>query len=315
MQRILALLLCVAGPLAADPPRIVADIAPVHSLVAMVTEGVTEPELLIPANASAHDLALKPSQARALTRADLVVWVGPELSPGLGRALDATAERTLALLRVPGTQLYPARDAALFGDMGLSGHVEDAHAGHDHSHDGIDPHAWLDPVNAVMWLTALAETLAELDPEHAAAYRDNAVRAVARLSVMTARMDDQLEPARHSGLIAFHDAFQYFEARFGLSMVGAITPSDGSDPGPARLSALRDAARDGAVVCAFAEPQFNAGLLEAVTQEAGLPVATLDPMGANLTVGSDLYEALLMQMSGAVTDCISMGVSQAGSGE
>lgn len=308
MRRLLCLLAVCATPLAADPPRVVADIAPVHALVATVMEGVGAPELLVPANLSAHDLALRPSQALALSRADLVVWVGPEMSPWLGRVLEAGETRDLVLLRVPDTQLYEAREEALFGaaDHGdhddHAGHVEEAH--HDHAHDGIDPHAWLDPVNAAVWLEAMAEVLSGMDPQHAAIYHENAERGVEQLAALTAELDMALAPAREAGLIAFHDAFQYFEMRFGLRMVGSITPADSSDPGPARVSALRDAAREGRVVCAFAEPQFNPGLLEAVTEEAGLPVAIIDPMGADLDVGSGLYTALLTQIGAAVTECV-----------
>ena len=313
MRRILSCLMLWAAPVAAEPPHVVADIAPVHALVARVMEGVGEPELLVPAGVSAHDLALKPSQARALRRADLVVWVGPEMSPWLGRVLDDAEARDLSLLTVPGTQVYEARDDAIFDtDDDHDGHEgHDDHDGHDHDHDGVDPHAWLDPVNAAVWVGALAEVLSGLDPENAVTYHANADAAEAELAALTGQLAADLAPARGRGLIAFHDAFQYFEARFGLSVTGAIISADDSDPGPARLAALRDAVRDGRVACAFAEPQYNSGLLTAITEETGLPVAVLDPLGAELTVGPGLYVALLTQMGQAITACL----DQAGKGE
>ncbi len=310
------LLLWVFAPLAfgasvaAEPPRVVADIAPIHALVSRVMEGAGAPDLLVPAGVSAHDLALKPSQARALQRADLVVWVGPEMSPWLDRVLDGRTAQQLVLLTVPGTQVYQAREGAVFDlDGDPDGH--DDHAGHDHDHIGIDPHAWLDPVNAAIWVGALAEALAERDPENAALYRANADRAGADLTALTGKLAAELAPAEGHGLIAFHDAFQYFEARFGLSVTGAIIAADDSDPGPARLAALRDAVQRGDVACAFAEPQYNPGLLTAITEETGLPVAVLDPLGADLTVGPDLYVDLLTEMGQAVTECL----AQAGIGE
>ena len=302
MRRLLSFFCLLASPLAAEPPRVVADIAPVHGLVSMVMEGSGTPELLIPPGVSAHDMALKPSQARALMQADLVVWIGPEMSPWLDRALAAGDAQDLVLMEVPETQLYAFRETALFGDHAHDGHVEEA--GHDHDHGGEDPHVWLDPMNAAVWLPALADALAGLDPENAALYRANAEAGVAELTELTDSLQAQMAPVRDVPLIAFHDAFQYFEARFGLTMVGAITAADDSDPGPARGSALRDAAREGRVVCAMAEPQFNPGLLDAVTEEAGLPVAILDPLGSNIDLGSGFYEALLKQMAGAVTECV-----------
>ncbi|MAC81418.1 MAG: zinc transporter [Rhodobacteraceae bacterium] len=312
MRRLLTLLLLCATPAMAEPPRIVADIAPVQSLVATVMAGAGTPELLIPAGVSPHDLSLKPSQARALGHADLVVWMGPEMSPWLGRVLEANGAAQMPLIRVPGTTVLAFRENALFGDDHDShtegGHTED---GHDHGHGGIDPHAWLDPDNAVVWMQALAERLAQMDPEHADLYRANATAGVADLRALTRKMTDQLAPARSIGLIAFHDAFQYLEARFGLHMVGSVTPGDDSDPGPARISALRAAAQAGEVVCAFAEPQFNPGLLEAVTEDAGLPVAVLDPLGATIEPGAELYAAMMSGMADTIATC----VAQAGKGE
>lgn len=302
--------LVLGAPAAADPPRVVADIAPIHALVSQVMDGAGTPTLLVPAGVSAHDLALKPSQARALQRADLVVWVGPEMSPWLGRVLSGNDTDQLVLLTVPRTQVFEARDGAVFDlDGDHEGH--DDHTGHEHDHGGVDPHAWLDPVNASIWVGAMAEALAVRDPDNATLYRANADRVAADLTALTGRLAVELVPARGRGLIAFHDAFQYFEARFGLNMTGAIISADDSDPGPARLAALREAVRRGDVACAFAEPQYNPGLLSAITEETGLPVAVLDPLGAGLTAGPDLYIDLLTAMGQAVIDCL----AQAGNGE
>lgn len=303
MRRLLfSALLSIAGlPALAGPPRVVADIAPVHSLVATVMAGMGEPDLLVPASMSAHGVALRPSQMRALQSADLVIWVGPALTPWLDRAIAAAGAdgRQMALLAVPGTRLLPFRDAALFDH-------DDDHGDHDGdggSHGAVDPHAWLDPENAALWLRAIADRLAAADPDNAARYRANADAAAGDLAALASRIDAELAPARETGLIAFHDAFQYFEARFGLHLVGAVTAGDAGGPGPARVAALRDAVRDHGVRCAFTEPQFDPALLDAVAGETGLKTVVLDPLGAGIEPGPGLYAAVLDNMARAIAAC------------
>ncbi|MGV6849564.1 MAG: zinc ABC transporter substrate-binding protein [Marinibacterium sp.] len=302
---------------AESAPSVVADIAPVHSLVARVMEGVGVPELLVPASQSAHGVALRPSQMRALQSADLVVWVGPSLTPWLERALDnsGAAGRDLELLDVPNTVKLPFRDAVLFAhdhDGDAEGHDEhdehDEHAGHDehddHGHGILDPHAWLDPENAIVWMAAIADRLAGVDPDHGDVYHANAETGAAEMRALIAEIDAQLAPARGRGMIAFHDAYHYFENRFDLTLTGSLRAGDAGGAGPARLAAVQAAIRDGAITCAFAEPQFNPRLLAAVTDGAGVSVSVLDPLGKDLTPGPDLYPQLLRAMTGTIVDCV-----------
>ena len=161
----------LAAPALAEPPRVATDIPPVTSLVAQVMGDLGTPEQIVPVGASPHHVALRPSEAAALEAASLVIWIGPELSPGLGDSISALAADTptLELFEAPGTHHLPARDSALFADHGHDdhghGHGHDDHD--DEEHSGDDPHLWLDPENAIAWLDAIASALSEADPENA----------------------------------------------------------------------------------------------------------------------------------------------------
>ncbi|GGB05391.1 zinc ABC transporter substrate-binding protein [Allosediminivita pacifica] len=185
------------------------------------------------------------------------------------------------------------------------GHDEDhAHDdGHGHSHDGIDPHAWLDPVNAQAWVAAMAETLAEADPENAETYRANAEAARGELDALIGEIEAQLDGAEDATFFVFHDAYHYFEARFGVEAMGSLSLSDASDPSPRRLAEIRDTIRAEGAHCVFAEPQFDDGIVSAVADGSGASVAVIDPLGVGLETGAGLYPALLRELSAAFADC------------
>ena len=327
-----ALPLVLAAPALADVPRVAVDIAPVHALVAQVMSGVGVPDLVLQPTASPHAHALRPSEAAALQGADLVVWVGPELTPWLADPLGALAPNAarLGLLEVEGIRRLGFRDGASFeahdhGDADHDDHAHDApdhggethddHAGHDHAHDdhahddhahdhsGIDPHAWLDPANAALWLDVIAAELSRLDPDHAATYAANAATAQAALTTMQADIAARMA-SLSGGFIVFHDAYHYFEARFGIEAAGAISLSDASDPGPARVAEIRDLVAAEGIACVFVEPQFNRGMVDAVFEGTGVRIGVIDPIGAMLEPGPALYPALLDAMAQSFEACL-----------
>jgi len=301
----------------AEVLRVVTDIAPVHSLVAQVMAGVGVPDLLIDQATSPHHFALRPSQARALQEADLVIWIGAGLSPALSGAIAdlAGAGKEMALLSVPQTDLLPIREDVRFeahrhddhGDHGHDDHGHDDHEdeGHeDHVHDGaIDPHAWLDPDNAALWLTAIAEELAAADPDHAQTYLRNAENAARQVEDLADQIEADFAATPPPAFIVFHDAYQYFEDAFDISAQGAISLSDASAPSAARLSEIRTIVAEQGVECLFAEPQFDPDILSAVADAAPVSIAVIDPYGGHIPTGVDFYPALLQDLATGISGC------------
>ena len=307
-----------AAERASDPsgagPAVVASIPPVHSLTAMVMAGVGRSHLLLAKSASPHDYALKPSDARALSRARLVVWVGPALEAFLAKPLKTLAPgaEKLALLSVPGLRLRPIRKGGVWETAKGHGH-DDGH-GHDQNHDrghgeddraaAADPHIWLDPGNGVAMIEAIAEALARADPKNKARYAENAARAGARLAVLDRALDRRLAAIRRVPYIVFHDAYGYFEARYGLNAVGAVAVSAAHRPGVRRIRDIRARIRKTGAVCVFAEPQFAPAVIRTVTEGSGARTGTLDPLGVDLSSGPGLYPALLINLADALVRCL-----------
>lgn len=309
MRHVLLLLLTLLGPPGAarsGVPVVVADIAPVHSLAAAVMGDLGAPVLLADRGASAHDFQLRPSQAAALAGADLVIWIGPELTPGLAAALEARAAAAdrLRLLAVSGTHLQPFAPP----DGAMDGAMEDAmeDGGHDHGHGtGIDPHAWLDAGNAMLWADAIAARLSALDPANGATYRANAAALRQQIAAADAAAATLLAPVKDRPFAAFHDAYGYFTARYGLHPVAALAAGDAAPPGARRLAGLRAAMAGGAIVCLFPEAGHDPAALTALA--GGTPArlgAPLDPEGSTLEPGPALYPALITGLAGTIAACL-----------
>ncbi len=302
-----ALLGALAGDASAEVPRVAADVAPVHSLAARVMQGLGEPALIVPPGGSPHDHAMRPSEAAALQEADAVIWVGAALTPWLGRAIDRLAGDALVLplLEVEGTARLGYREGAVFAEAGSDG-GEGGTAEGGGPEGALDPHAWLDPGNAALWLDAIAEALAGLDPENAEAYRANAQGGRAEIAAAAAEAERLLAPVRGRPFVVSHDAYHHFEDRFGVPALGAIAAGDAAPPSPARLRAIRDAAAERGAVCVLSEPRSDPGLVEAVTGGSGVR-AVADPLGVGLDPGPALYPSLLRELARTLAGCLSGG--------
>ncbi|WP_240724807.1 zinc ABC transporter substrate-binding protein [Onishia niordana] len=289
---------------AAEVPAVAVDIPPVHSLVDRVMGELGSPDLVIQPGASPHGYAMRPSEAEALAHADAVFWVSDALTPWLAGARESLADEALkvALMETAGTRQLAYRQGAA-----LEIHAHDDHDhGHSHSHEGMDPHGWLDPVNAQAWLEAIAESLADLDPANADVYRRNASKGQAELETLVDELNDRLADARDARFIVFHDAYQYFETRFDVQALGAISLGDASDPSPARIRAIQDHVAELGVQCVFREPQFSPALVKSVFEGTGVETSlVIDPLGVDLPLNADLYPQLLRQLADGVVRCAS----------
>lgn len=318
---ILPIVTVLLGTSAHAAPKVVASIAPVHSLVSMVMEGVAEPELLLDANISPHDFAMKPSNARAIQNADAVFWVGPGLEAFLTKPLEALGSKdsSFALIDATGLTLLDFRDAEKIGafehhdddngheaehDHEESHEKEHDHAGHHHTGEH-DPHIWLDPHNAAAMLEAIAIRLEKLDPENAETYRSNAQTALGKMEELETTISKKLSGFGDQSFIAFHDGTQYFENRFGLKAKGLLLDNPEVSPSAARMKSLRDLLQTDGISCMFSEVQFSSDVTATLTEGMNVKVEVLDPLGAGLEPGADLYGALLSRVAASFENCLS----------
>lgn len=293
-------------------PAVVASTKPIHSLVAAVMGDLGTPTLLVKGANSPHTYSLRPSDAAALESADIVFWTGHGMELFLADALEtlSTDARVVELAEAPGINLLPVREGGTFE---AHMHDDDDHTHDDHAHDEDhadhedgegDMHFWLDPDNAKLMVTEIAAALAEADPDNATTYQVNAEAELERLDLLSEELRQTLAPVEGKPFIVFHDAYQYFENRFGLTVAGSITVSPEAMPGAARIDQLRARVKELGATCVFAEPNFEPAIVATIIEGTGAKSATLDPEGAALTEGPNLYPELLRGLAASIADCL-----------
>ena len=306
---------------------VVTSIKPVHSLVSSIMQGVGSPTVIIEGAGSPHTYSLKPSQAKELQDADLVFWMGDELETFLEGPIQNIAKnaKSIKLIDSHGLKKIKFREGGMFDehddhddhddhdkeknakddhdDHGHDKHAKDDHD--DHGHGEFDPHVWLDPINAKAVVHEIEEALVKADPKNAKKYEANAVRMAGKLDQLVTELRVQLQPVQGKGFIVFHDAYQYFEQRFGVAAIGSITVSPEVMPGAERVRDLREKIKDLRATCVFSEPQFEPKLVRTLVDGTGVQTGVLDPLGSSLTKGPDLYFELVREMARSLKECLS----------
>ena len=289
MTAILALVLTTpawATPTWADVPRVVTDFGPIQSLVMDVMGDLGTPVMLVQGGGDPHDFQLRPSQAQALSQAQILFWTGPELMPGLANDLLtlASGAQSVALLHDGGGQQRPFEEG------------------------GIDPHGWLAPLNGIAWAGKIAAVLGAQDPANAASYTANATALQARLTALDADLTARLAPVRDLPFVVYHDALGYFTDHYALNLVGAIELGDASTPSAARLAEIRDLFATLQPQCVFPEagrdPKYIAALSEGSTVRIG---AAQDLEFIERPAGPGQYEAMLRDIGMSIADCLTQG--------
>ena len=293
--------LAFTAPALAEVPRVVATTKPVHSLVAAVMGDLGTPDLIVKGAASPHTYSLRPSDAANLEAADVVFWTGHGLELFLEDSIETLAPNAtiVALSANPAIELLPVRQGGAFEP-----HDDGDEAEHHDDHGEKDMHFWLDPVNATFMVSQIADTLSAADPAHTDTYFANARAEVARLQKLIADTGAKLAPVKDKPFIVFHDAYQYFERRFGLSVAGSITITPDTLPGAQRIGALHAKVAAAGAACVFAEPQFEPAVVNTIIEGTPAKAGTLDPEGAGLTESPDLYAELITGLADSLVACL-----------
>ncbi len=278
--------------------KVAVSIKPIHSLVASVMQGIGTPTLIVDGSNSPHTYNMKPSNVAALEQAEVIFWVGHELEAFLEKPLEALGQKAtiISLLDNEAIKTLPVRD-----DQNFQRHEDEA----EHQHDGADAHIWLDPENAKAIIANIAATLSKADAVNATAYQANAEKTLRKLDTLSAELETSLATVQGKGFIVFHDAYQYFETRFGLKVSGAISINPENPPGAKQITMLQKRITDDNIQCVFAEPQFDNKLVNLILEGTSAKSATLDPMGAALDQGPELYENLLRDLAQNLAACLS----------
>ena len=324
-------LLLILTPLKADI-NVVTSIKPLHSLTSYIMDGVNEPDLIIDGVASPHNFQIKPSHAKMLQKADLVIWVGEDLESFLPSALKSIPKNAVVfeLLDQSGLKKLKFREKNIFeghDDHDEHGHDEHAkkeddhddhddhdehgkkeddhddhgHDEHGHAHGEYDPHIWLDPSNAKVIVKKITNQLSKIDKDNSSVYKANSKKLLKDLDGLIKEVKNEIN--KDASFVVFHDAYQYFEKRFGINVIGALTVNPDVMPGAEQLSEIREVIEHEKAKCIFSEPQFNPNIINSIASDTGVKTGVLDPLGANINKGKNMYFQLIKDMSSSLKDC------------
>ncbi len=298
--------------------KVVTSIKPIHSLASYVMDGVGKPDLIVDGFNSPHSFSLKPSHAKMIENADLIIWVGEDLEAFLEKPLNTIAKKSvnIELMNLNGIKKLKFREKNIFeghDDHGHGhkekkhddhghGHKEKKHADHEgHAHGEHDPHVWLDPVNAKVIIKEIENQLVKLDPNNSSKYKANSIKVRSELDNLMKNIKKDLND--NLRFVVFHDAYQYFENRFGIKVLGALTVNPDVLPGAEQLSEIREVIEHKKINCLFSEPQFNPAIIKSIAKDTKIKTGVLDPLGATLNKGKSMYFELLQSMSVSFKGC------------
>lgn len=286
--------------------KVIVSIAPIHALVAGIMEGVGEPRLMISGGASPHTYSLKPSEARALNDAAIVVRVSDQMESFLVRPLENLMGKAeiVTLTQIKGMIIYRSREGGLWEENNEGGDGEQRHAEHGSIHEWHDPHIWLDPRNAKHIVSAVAITLRKIYPEHTQTFTANEKKLILKLDKLDRDLLAATKPLRGKPYILFHDATRYFDVRYKLNAAGAITISPDRPPGARRLSEIRQHIKTHRITCVFTEPQFQPKLVQTLISGTNAQAGALDPIGAGIQPGPELYFKLMRKLATSMAACL-----------
>jgi zinc transport system substrate-binding protein len=276
---------------AAKPNTVLVSIKPLHSLISHITDGVNQTQLLLTQQQSPHHFQLRPSQKRMINEADLFFYSSDNLESFVP-ALKNTTENLsfIQLSKIPKLKTLPTR---LFH----------SHASHEST--GIDGHIWLSIENAKVIAQSVSDTLSQLSPENASRYEKNLQLLTVKLNQLQQKNMKLLAPYKNKHYLVYHDAYQYFEHENRLHGAHFITTNPEHSPGIKRIQELRKLINTENIHCIFYEPPNIPSLINTLTEDSSVKLASIDPAGSQISKGKQHYFQLLSQTAATLSHCLS----------
>ena len=305
--------------------KVVTTIKPLHSLISRIMETRGEPQLIIEGTNNPHTFVFKPSHAKMIEEADIVFWIGEDLEAFMEKPLNSLAKDTkkIAFMDSESIEKLKFREENIFDDHDdhddHDGHKDDDHDDHDdhdghddehddhaghhdgHNHGEFDAHIWLDPENAKEMVKIIRDELIKIDPEGQRQYSVNAAGATLELDNLINNVEKEL--SKDISYIVFHDAYQYFETRFGVKSAGALTLNPDVLPGAKQIADIQDLISDKGIKCIFSEPQYNPKIIETLGNDMNISTGVMDPLGAFIDAGPTMYVELINGIANSIKEC------------
>ena len=316
--------------------EVLTSIKPLQLIAAAVQDGVGKPAVLLPPGASPHHYAMRPSDVRQIRSADLFYWIGPDMETFLVPVLKGREKPDTAVQSLPGMTLRHfgegahdehahhehehehehqhdehaheshAADEHAEADHGTAAAQASGHDQHDHDHrpGSLDAHLWLLPANAVVIAEGMAKDMSKADPDNAQRYEANLAAFKQRLAALDERLGKRLSETRAKPFFVFHEAYEYFEAAYGIKHTGVFSAGGEAQPGARHVAAMRERLEQAGPSCVFYEPPMRPRLADSLTRGLPAKVAELDALGYGIDATAGGYEQLIDNLGSSLAGCL-----------
>ncbi|WP_202984952.1 zinc ABC transporter substrate-binding protein ZnuA [Gilliamella sp. ESL0250] len=281
--------------------KIVSSVKPIGFIAEAIASGVTDTDILLPDGASPHTYNLKPSDLAKLKSAELVIWVGEDMEafmPTILKSIDN--QNQIELMTIPEIK------ALLRTSHDVHEHEEHHSAdmtAQDH-HGEYDEHIWLSPNIAKIIAQSIHDRLITLYPDKSVLVDENLREFNIKLAEIEQNIAKKLITVQNRGYFVFHDAYGYFEARFGLKKLGSFTINPAVQPGVQKVYAIQQELKEHKAVCVFREPQFSPAVIEKLVDGTDVRIGELNPLGTDIALSKDAYSQFLLKLTQQLLDCL-----------
>ena len=300
--------------LASETTGVITTIQPINSLVSSVIGNTGKTISLIPSQVSPHEYKLKPSDIKKLQNANIIFFVSHHLETRMTKVFKNLPKniKIINLMENSGIKNLAIRDNQAWerNDHQHKNEVKDRHYkyskkhnDHNHYEKEDDVHIWLSPDNAVKIIQKVNKELSLIFPENDQIFKQNANQMITKIKQLKIELKNELSSIRDKPYVVFHDAYQYFENRFGVSSAGALTLNPDVLPGAKQIDAIQDLIQDKNIKCIFSEPQYNPKIIETLAADMKISTGIMDPLGAFIDQGPEMYQNLILDIANSLKDC------------
>jgi len=276
---------------------VVVTIKPLYSLVAQLSDGIKQPELLIKQMPSAHHYTMRPSQHRLLANASMIIWIGPQMESYLNKVIQQQDAIIVSSMQADGLKLLNRRKKH-------DSQTAANNAAHQHPESGqLDPHIWLSSHNAIAISKHIAQQLIINDPKNTVRYKKNLQRLTDKITLLATKIKADLK-TNQQPFITYHDAFQYFEDENKLHYIDSINFSEETGTSLKQLRRIRNSIEKNDVQCLLYQPP-EPDIIKTLIANTTIKAVALDPLGQRVDNDKDAWFEIMRKIATNFKHCLS----------
>ncbi|OCG62638.1 zinc ABC transporter substrate-binding protein [Gilliamella sp. wkB18] len=281
---------------------IVSSVKPIGFIVEAIASGVTETEILLPDGASPHTYSLTPADLRKIKSAQLVIWIGEDLETFMPAILkNVDKQKQIELIDISDIKVLLRTSH----DNNSHEEIQSHHDSSDHDHHGeYDEHIWLSPEIAKIIAKSVHDKLIIQYPDKKDLIDENLSEFTIKLAETEQNIAKKLRNVQNRGYFVFHDAYGYFEAKFGLNNLGSFTINPSVQPGVQKVYAIKQKIKEHQAICIFSEPQFSPAVIGKLVDGTKVRIGELNPLGTDIDLSKDAYSQFLLKLTQQLLDCL-----------